>query len=90
MTKHITIEGVLEDAGIERAGDAEIIGVSFNMNGDLVLSVRDKSQMTGCDVCETMKPADEVKGEKVGNAGEVPDSYLQVCEECRETEQAAP
>lgn len=40
-TKHITIEGVLHDAGIERAGDADVIGASINGDGDLVVSIRD-------------------------------------------------
>ena len=42
-TKHITIEGVLHDAGIKRAEDAEVVGASINEDGNLVVSVQDTS-----------------------------------------------
>lgn len=43
-TKNLTIEGVMHDVGIERAGDAEVIGASINMDGDLVVTIRDLSR----------------------------------------------
>lgn len=59
------------------------LGKEFGDKRLTVAVIKSEDTMKGCDICETMKPADEVEKVKEQGGRHEPDGYVSVCAECR-------